>query len=208
MKLLICVVCSYLVTSAWESIGHKTILHANKRQASQWNRYGAIGKAMREARFNHLVHHQLHKARSWTRTRVEARMALSDSTVSQLRETEFGTLLHPTLGSIILFSGPPLMLAVPCFLILCPEWTPVGVFIALSPYFMTAYVHPLLHDEEIAYASRSARVFEPLIQATVGKLKAYHAVHHRQPFKNYNLLVGGDQVLSIIARLGRRWKLL
>jgi hypothetical protein len=185
-------------------MGHRNILHANRKQAVRWQRYGAIGQAMRDARFNHLIHHQLNSSNSWTRERVQKSRGLSESTVSQLNETEFGGLVNPTFGSIVLFSGPPLLLITPFFLVLSPGWLPIGALIALSPYMMTAYVHPFLHEGDDESATRSTTAVKSMIQATVGHLKAYHAEHHRQPRKNYNLLFGGDQVLSIGAMLGRR----
>jgi hypothetical protein len=204
MKLLICVVLSYLVASAWELIGHRSILHANKEQASQWQRYGVIGKAMREARFNHLIHHHLSKSNSWTRARIQASLGLSESTISQLEETKFGVLIKPTLGSIILFSGLPLLVTIPCFLVLCPAWLPLGAIIAMSPFLMTRYVHPVLHEDNEVSAARWVRLLHPAIQPAVEYLRAYHAEHHSHPYRNYNLLLGAEHILSISAKLVRR----
>ncbi len=66
------------------------------------------------------------------------------------------------------------------------------------------YVHPVLHEEDAASVTRSARPLHPAIQPAVEYLKAYRAEHHCHPFGNNNQLVGAGHILSICAKLVRR----
>ena len=197
MNALICTLIAYAIARAWESIGHRRILHATRREATQWRHYGMMGKAMREARFNHLIHHKLMRTSSWSRERIKGSKTLSKTSITQLEETEFGETINPTLGAIVLFSGIPLVLTIPLYLKMSPAWLPVGLFIALSPYLMTRYVHPYLHAKTVRMATENSPAVYGVLLAAIDDLRAHHAEHHRQPWKNFNLLINTDMLFNI-----------
>ena len=206
MNALICTLIAYAIARTWESIGHRRILHAKRREATQWRHYGMMGKAMREARFNHLIHHKLMRTSSWSRERIKGSKALSKTSIAQLEETEFGETINPTLGAIVLFSGIPLALTIPLYLKMSPAWLPVGLFIALSPYLMTRYVHPYLHAKTVRLATGDSPAVHEIFLAAIDELRAYHAEHHLQPWKNFNLLIGADMLFSLgIRAISKLW---
>jgi hypothetical protein len=199
MNALICTLTAYAIASTWESIGYRRILHAKRSEASKWRHYGLIGMAMREARFNHLIHHKLIRTSSWTRARIHASQRLSKASITQLEETGFGESVNPTLGAIILFSGIPLALTIPLYLEMSPAWLPVGLLIALTPYLMTSHVHPYLHAKTVRMAKADSPAIYGIPLAAIDQLRAYHAEHHRHPWKNFNLFVGADKLFNITA---------
>lgn len=149
---------------------------------------------MRRARFNHLVHHKLACAQPWTRERLLGSEHLSQQTIQQLQETDFGASINATFDALCLFAAPPLLLILPLYLLAAPRWLPIGFLIALVPFLLTKFVHPHLHCES---SNLLGRVLEPL--------REYHAEHHRRPCTNFNLLPGGDQLLRThgLRRAGR-----
>ena len=88
---------------------------------------------LRDARFNHLIHHRLVRPGPWSNTRILASPTLSKRSIGQLQETGFGESINPSLGAILLFSGVPLLLILPLLLLICPASLPLGLLIAFIP---------------------------------------------------------------------------
>ena len=183
---LLCSLAAYGISSAWESVAHQSILHAQARHNQVWRRYGVLGLLLRRARFNHLIHHASTQSPTWTEERISKTTLLSSGVIKQLRETDFGKTINPTPDALLLFSGVPLLLIIPLFLIVAPESVWVGVLIGLIPFAMTRYVHPHLH--------RSAA-------SALQSLRHYHGQHHEQPWTNFNLTPGFDLCFQLRSRL-------
>ena len=203
---IVCSLIAYAVASGWEAYGHRAILHASPKTAKQWLQWGRIGMGMRQARFNHQIHHQLMTSSEWTRQRLIASAQLSPWVVNQLQETAFGESINPTLDALILFSGLPLLITVPLFLLTCPQWLPLGIVIALVPFMMTAYVHPHLHRQPAIpeNGTKDSPLAYPL-QQLLNSIREHHAEHHRHPWTNFNLMLGADSVVKMAHRIASRF---
>jgi hypothetical protein len=199
---LLCSLAAYGISSAWESVAHQSILHAHARHNQVWRRYGVLGLLLRRARFNHLIHHASTQSPTWTEERISKTTLLSSGIIKQLRETNFGKTINPTPDALLLFSGVPLLLIIPLFLIVAPESVWVGVMIGLIPFAMTRYVHPHLHRSAAAIpeATRHSFAAQPAASA-LQSLRHYHGQHHEQPWTNFNLTPGFDLCFQLRSRL-------
>jgi hypothetical protein len=190
---------AYGIASAWESFAHRTILHAHPKQSYSWRSLGRLGAALRQARFNHLVHHRLISSGSWSRQRIANSQQLSQKTIQQLRETEFGVLINPTWDALLLFAGVPISLIALIYLLAAPKWLPLGLGVALGPFFMTSYVHTYLHADE-PWDSKKTQISHVtrLVYQVYWHLLAYHQEHHRDARRNFNLLLGWEYLAKFL----------
>jgi hypothetical protein len=198
MHAILCSLIALGLASAWEHCGHRLILHASPKEAKLWRRYGRMGLAIREARFNHIIHHKLVSSCTWTRKRVKASARLSPESILQLEQTGFGEFVNPTVGAFALFSAVPLVVTIPMYLFQAPRQLPIGLLIGLLPYIATSFIHPYLHTENIEGSNSQATSFRSLLTRLLQPLRKYHALHHACPWKNFNLVLGADQLISSI----------
>jgi hypothetical protein len=199
MHAMLCSLIALGLASGWEHCGHRFILHASPKEAKLWRRYGRMGLAMREARFNHLIHHKLVSSCTWTRKRLKASGWLSPGSILQLEQTGFGEFVNPTVGAFALFSAVPLAVTIPMYLFQAPRQLPIGLLIGLLPYIATSFVHPYLHADNTEASKSQATALRGALSRLLQPLRKYHALHHASPWKNFNLLLGADQLISSIA---------
>ena len=199
---LFCSLVAYGISSAWESIAHKSILHARAFHSHVWRRYGVFGLLLRRARFNHLIHHASTQSPIWTEERIAKTTLLSPRVIKQLSETDFGKTINPTPDAVLLFGGVPLLLIIPLFLIVAPESVLFGVLIGLLPFAMTRHVHPHLHRSAAATekTTHHSLASQPAAYA-LQYLRHYHARHHERPWTNFNLVPGFDLCFQLRSRL-------
>lgn len=198
MQVILCSLMALGLASVWEYFGHRFILHASPKQAKHWGAYGGMGSALREARFNHLIHHKVVGSCTWTRKRMKASGRLGPQTISQLEQTGFGEFVNPTVGAFALFSAVPLAVIVPMYLIQAPRQLPMGLLIGFSPYIATSLIHPYLHAEIGQSSNFPVSTCGRTLMILLKPLRRYHAVHHACPWRNFNLVPGGDQLISSI----------
>lgn len=197
MHWISCSLIALALASGWEYCGHKLILHASPIQVKLWERYGVIGIAMREARFNHLMHHKLEASSAWTQERILLSARLSHRSIQQLEQTGFGSFVNPDIGSFALFSFIPLVASVPIYLFNAPQQLTIGLLIALLPYIATSWVHPYLHSDVDKINIPLPRLCANQIRVVLKRLQSYHLLHHQIPERNLNLVLGADQVIQL-----------
>ena len=194
------------LASTWEYFVHRFILHATTKESNLWRRYGKTGLALREARFNHLIHHKLVNSNAWTRKRLRLSGLISPESISKLEQNGFGEFVNPSIESFMLLSAVPILATVTLYFFEAPEQLPIGMPIGMLPYILSSWVHPYLHDAEADAGERGVLIMtlhRKIVIKLMSPLRNYHAVHHKCPWRNFNLILGADQLASWFALAGK-----
>ncbi len=208
MHAIHCLLIALVLASTWEYCVHRFILHATAKESNLWRRYGKTGLALREARFNHLIHHKLVNPSTWTQKRLRLSGLISPESISDLEQTGFGEFVNPSIESFMLLSAVPMLVTVTLYLLEAPEQLPIGILIGMLPYILSSWTHPYLHDAEAAAEADergvpNATLRRKIVIKLMVPLRNYHAVHHKYPWTNFNLLLGADQLVSLFALAGK-----
>lgn len=196
---LLCLLIAYLISSTWESWFHRKVLHANRRRRKKWRRYGPPGALLRLAYFYHdTIHHRQTFKRSFVvqfdelaqKEKLDA--ALKGTVRERLIANKYGTTVRG-FWEVVALSGVPLILICAEFFLFSATWLPAGICVALMPFLVSRYIHPLLHFSEDHQAFRGRR-----LKRLIGKtqpfryLQRYHLLHHKNRSINFNLVLGAD----------------
>ena len=205
-------VVAYLIPSGWESVAHRLLLHATNRERARWRRWGWLGQLFRLAYFYHyrIHHHRTYRYSLVTQftdagEKQHLDSALKGEIAERLHANRYGTTISAPWESIT-YVAVPLFVSTAVFVSFAPGLLPVSVLLSFGPYILTKYVHPLLHMSGQQIADTYGKPIRVMANSSAFRyLRTYHHEHHRHENRHFNLMLGADWVILLIARKSKRW---
>jgi hypothetical protein len=198
------IVVGYLAATLWESYSHNRILHARVSTREFWRRHPRIfWSAMRGHYAHSVVHHGLTFRQDFV-TQFESAEERADLD-ALLPEGKDGELIRYScygnsiygFGTLIFLAPIPVL--APLFYYLVGPWSAVAAIPTMTaPLLLSMIVHPFIHLDQSGAQKVAPKPVAWLLrtrylQAAVKN----HYVHHEQPDRNFNLLLGGDVLWGV-----------
>jgi hypothetical protein len=202
------VMVAYAVTSLWEATFHRVVLHASDSSRRVWRGWGSLGSLLRLAHFFHYeIHHRRTFARSLVvqfvdlshRSRIDSR--LKGSIGRRARLDRYGLTVSGPF-ELLAFAGLPLLTNSIMAALVSPGLLWFGLAIAVLPYLLSRYLHPMLHEQPPLATQRSASA-KFRRSAVFRFFQRHHLTHHRHDNINFNLLLGADLLQGGFRRVWR-----
>ena len=195
-------VLGYLVATLTESSLHRLIKHARSRGRAVWKRYPRVFQPFIRAYYSHhVVHHALTFRQDFvTQFRDRAEQEQLDEQLTGefgalIRREQYGLTLR---GSGIVAFNLPIVPFVPLIGFALGPWVLLGALPGLCAYSaITIFLHPYLHRRHSEAVREAPGAIRWLLHTRYIRAAARnHYLHHKYIRCNYNLLLGGDYLLS------------
>lgn len=186
-------VLGYAAATLAESLVHRLVLHAGPGTMTFWRRHRRLFRPFLRARHAHRFHHANFARLRGTGGAQERAPQSLDNFIRAMRRQQ---------GSFLFFLSPLVLLSIVSLWF--GPWTLVGGLGPILAYpCMSILVHPYLHLRRADALSVAGPAAAWLLGTRPLRwLATYHELHHRDPRRNHNLIVGGDQLLNLVFTRG------